>query len=42
MAHNRANPLDSRYCSHPYVAADSTQGRAVFTLFPFSHFGKLR
>ena len=42
MGDNRANSLDSRYWSDPYVSAESIQGRAVFTLFPFSHFGKLR
>lgn len=42
MGDNRANSLDSRYWSNPYVSAESIQGRAVFTLFPFSHFGKLR
>lgn len=42
MGDNRANSLDSRYWSDPYVSAKSIQGRAVFTLFPFSHFGKLR
>ena len=42
MGDNRANSLDSRYWSDPYVSAESIQGRAVFTLFPFSPFGKLR
>ena len=42
MGDNRANSLDSRYWSDPYVSAESIQGRAIFTLFPFSHFGKLR
>ena len=42
MGDNRANSLDSRYWSDPYVSAESIQGRAVFTLFPFRHFGKLR
>ena len=42
MGDNRANSLDSRYWSDPYVSAESIQGRAAFTLFPFSHFGKLR
>lgn len=42
MGDNRANSLDSRYWSDPYVSAESIQGRVVFTLFPFSHFGKLR
>ena len=42
MGDNRANSLVSRYWSDPYVSAESIQGRAVFTLFPFSHFGKLR
>ena len=42
MGDNRANSLDSRYWSEPYVSPESIQGRAVFTLFPFSHFGKLR
>ena len=42
MGDNRANSLDSRYWSDPYVSAESIQGRAVFTLFPFSQFGKLR
>ena len=42
MGDNRANSLDSRYWSDPYVSAESIQGRAVFTLFPLSHFGKLR
>lgn len=42
MGDNRANSLDSRYWSDPYVSAESIQGRAVFTLFPFNHFGKLR
>ena len=42
MGDNRVNSLDSRYWSDPYVSAESIQGRAVFTLFPFSHFGKLR
>ena len=42
MGDNRANSLDSRYWSDPYVSAETIQGRAVFTLFPFSHFGKLR
>ena len=42
MGDNRANSLDSRYWSDPYVSAESIQGRAVFTLFPFSHFGNLR
>ena len=42
MGDNRANSLDTRYWSDPYVSAESIQGRAVFTLFPFSHFGKLR
>ena len=42
LGDNRANSLDSRYWSDPYVSAESIQGRAVFTLFPFSHFGKLR
>lgn len=41
MGDNRANSLDSRYWSYPYVSADAIQGRAVFTLFPFSNFGKL-
>ena len=42
MGDNRANSLDSRYWSDPYVSAESRQGRAVFALFPFSHVGKLR
>ena len=42
MGDNRANSLDSRYWSDPYVSAESIQGRAVLTLFPFSHYGKLR
>ena len=41
MGDNRANSLDSRYWSYPYVSADAIQGRAVFTLFPFGNFGKL-
>lgn len=41
MGDNRANSLDSRYWSYPYVSAEAIQGKAVFTLFPFSNFGKL-
>ena len=42
MGDNRANSLDSRYWQNPYVSGEAIQGRAVFTLFPFSNFGKLQ
>ena len=42
MGDNRANSMDSRYWQNPYVSGESIQGRAIFTLFPFSNFGKLQ
>ena len=41
MGDNRANSMDSRYWQNPYVSGESIQGRAIFTLFPLSYFGKL-
>ena len=38
---NRANSLDARYWNNSYIPAENISGRAVFTLFPFSNFGKL-
>ena len=42
MGDNRANSMDSRYWQNPYVSGESIQGRAIFTLFPFSNFGNLQ
>ena len=42
MGDNRANSRDARYWENPYVSADAIQGRAIFTLYPFSNFGKLK
>ena len=42
MGDNRANSRDARYWENPYVSADAIQGRAVFTLYPFSNFGTLK
>lgn len=42
LGDNRANSQDARYWENPYVSADAIQGRAVFTLYPFSNFGTLK
>lgn len=42
LGDNRANSQDARYWEKPYVSADAIQGRAVFTLYPFSNFGTLK
>ena len=41
MGDNRNDSWDARYWSNTYVAKDKILGKAIFTYWPFAHFGKL-
>lgn len=39
---NRTGSDDARFWDNPYIPAEKINGKAVFTIFPFSHFGILQ
>ena len=41
MGDNRNDSWDARYWSNTYVTKDKILGKALFTYWPFAHFGKL-
>lgn len=41
LGDNRADSLDARYWTHPYIPAEAVTGHAVFTIYPFRNFGRL-
>lgn len=41
LGDNRAGSNDARYWNNSYISADDINGKAVFTLWPFSNFGAL-
>lgn len=41
LGDNRSGSNDARSWSQPYINKEKIEGRAIFTIFPFSNFGKL-
>lgn len=41
LGDNRNSSQDARYWVNPYVAKEKIIGKAIFTYFPFDHFGPL-
>lgn len=42
LGDNRRNSADARGWNDPYIPAEDITGRAIFTILPFSNFGKLK
>lgn len=42
LGDNRSNSLDSRYWKNTYIPKSKIKGKAVYTIFPFSRWGKLK
>lgn len=42
LGDNRAESYDARMWNNPYISADKIQGKARFTIWPFSNFGVLK
>lgn len=41
LGDNRRGSYDARYWEQPYIPEENIRGKAIFTIFPFSKFGKL-